>query len=391
MNLVIKKSLIVLIPFFLLAIMLIIGLKLNLIFNKIDQNPNYKKDITILKKLNNSYNQVFIDDYGKVTDDQSGYTTSEGQAYSMLRSLYTEDQQMFDKVYQWSKIHLQTRPNDKLFSWKYGLQNREYKVLDPQNATDADLDIAYALLRAGKKWKVETYKKEAIELINNIWSLRVVKHNNQFFLLPFNSNSYDGYEILNPSYFAPMYYKEFAKETDLTQNQQWLKLANDTYQQLQMIKENRILYPDWIKYNITKNKFETAQFFLNNSNSDNFSFDAIRIILRIGQDYQQNQDPNAHKILMTIANELNLILDTNEIKSSINKEGNSTLNYSTPSINAMSSIALNTLNSSNKDKIWTKEIINFTNFESGTFKIKMSYYDQNLIWFAYAYDLKVYK
>jgi endo-1,4-beta-D-glucanase Y len=349
---------------------------------KTNNNP------AMLRKLNDAYNAKFITPEGRVIDDQTGMTTSEGQSYSLLRSAITGNREMFDKVLNWTVKNLQVHPKDSLFAWKYGTYNGQTRVLEQESATDADLDIAYALILANNTWKDEKYLVQAKEIISDIYTNRVANHNGQLFLLPFTTTSREGFEILNPSYFSPMYYRIFAT-VDPTNN--WKQLTDDTYAVLNKINQNHVLYPDWIKYDIKSGQYSSASEYLKNSGSNNFSFDGIRVMLRVGQDYQKNNDSRALEILKKSSEVLNNQLNGNTLKTSIDPRGNAALPYETQSMNAMASIALNTMNSKNKSRIWKDLILNQTNYTTGVFKDNTNYYDQNMIWFAYAYNYEVFK
>ena len=347
---------------------------------------NNNKDL--LTKLNDSYNSKFVTTDGRVIDDQTGTTTSEGQSYSLLRSVMTNNRFMFDKVLKWTVDTLQIHPKDNLFAWKYGTFNGQTKVLDQESATDGDLDIAYALMLAKEKWNDDKYLVQAKEIINDIWENRVKVYNGQHFLLPFSSTAKQGFEILNPSYFSPMYYREFAK-VDPSHN--WKQLTDDTYAVLNKINQNHVLYPDWIKYDVKTGQYSSAADYLKNPLADNFSFDGIRVMLRIGQDYQKNNDSRSLAILKKSSEVLNNQLNGSTLKTSIDPRGNAALPYETQSMNAMASITMNLLNTNNKSKIWKDSILNSTDYKKGIFKDNTVYYDQNMIWFAYAYNFEMFK
>ncbi len=98
------------------------------------------------------YKYTFTDD-GRVMDpERSRITTSEGQSYAMLRALWTNDKEGFAQYWTWTKEHLQR--TDGLFSWKW-----DEHVIDDNTATDADVDIALALLLAGRQFANPSYEQ----------------------------------------------------------------------------------------------------------------------------------------------------------------------------------------------------------------------------------------
>jgi endoglucanase len=81
-----------------------------------------------------------------VRRDQGGDTVSEGQAYAMLLAVAAGDRARFDRVWDWT-LHNLGR-SDGLFSWHWA----GGRVVDQEPSSDADLDIAHALVLAGRRW-----------------------------------------------------------------------------------------------------------------------------------------------------------------------------------------------------------------------------------------------
>ena len=74
--------------------------------------------------------------------DQGGDTVSEGQAYGLLLAEVAGRDDLFGRIWQWTQDHLQLP--DGLFAWHADAAGH---ILDPGPASDADLLIAWALLR----------------------------------------------------------------------------------------------------------------------------------------------------------------------------------------------------------------------------------------------------
>ncbi len=77
-----------------------------------------------------------------VRPDQGGDTVSEGQAHGMLLAEVAADHAAFRRIWQWTRSHLQL--SNGLFAWHADAAG---KVVSQQPASDADLLIAWALLR----------------------------------------------------------------------------------------------------------------------------------------------------------------------------------------------------------------------------------------------------
>ena len=103
----------------------------------------------------NSYAAHFIDAQGRVIDPQGGgRTTSEGQSYAMFFALVNNDQARFERLLKWTQTNLaQGDLATHLPAWLWGkTKEGEWKILDPNPASDADVWIAYSLVEAGRLW-----------------------------------------------------------------------------------------------------------------------------------------------------------------------------------------------------------------------------------------------
>ena len=77
-----------------------------------------------------------------VRTDQGGDTVSEGQAYGLLLAEAAGNRRAFGQIWGWTRDHLQR--GDGLFAWHADAAG---SVVGQQPASDADLLIAWALLR----------------------------------------------------------------------------------------------------------------------------------------------------------------------------------------------------------------------------------------------------
>ncbi len=101
----------------------------------------------------------YVDSDGRVVRrDQGGDTVGEGQAYGMLMAAAIGDAQHFDSIWTWTQQNLR-RPDGLIsFLWQNG------RVIDPQAASDADLDASRALLLASCRFHRPEYRREAVAL-----------------------------------------------------------------------------------------------------------------------------------------------------------------------------------------------------------------------------------
>ncbi len=345
---------------------------------------------TRISKFNNlqllwsNYKKKYIDlDSGRAIDEQrNGVTTSEGQSYAMLQSMWMNDKIQFDKSWSWTKYNLQ-RKNDKLFSWEWGKKsNGNYGIITENGgenaAIDADIDIAYSLILANKKWNETKYLEEAREIIRDIWNLGVIQVSNGKFVLAANNleKQYNKSKIIvNPSYFAPYAFKLFAT---ITPELEWRRLAEDCYfilnqiSQIKVNQKNLILPPDWILVNTKNSEISSLP-----DKPYQYSYDAVRIPWRIAMDYYYNKNPEALDYLRKfdfLAEEWkkkNTIYPAYTSLGEIINNETSTLGYST----SLGYFKIH--HPSIADSIYQNKL------EPDIFKTK-SYYESNWFWFGLA-------
>ena len=99
--------------------------------------------------------------------DQGGDTVGEGQAYGMLMAAAIGDKKRFNLIWDWTQKNL-VRP-DGLISFLW--QNRH--IVDPQAASDADLDASRALLLAGCRFHQPAFKQQALRIGSAILRVEV--------------------------------------------------------------------------------------------------------------------------------------------------------------------------------------------------------------------------
>ncbi len=158
-----------------------------------------------------TYCHRFITSDGRVIDEaQHMVTHSEAQAYSMLLAAAYDDKATFDRLWQWTKTHLQQRPDDHLLSWLW--RQEEQRVLDANNATDADIVAAWALYRAARLWRNEAYREEAGEITASLAKLQRRTTFGEVLRPAAEGFPVDHGMVLNPSYWIFPAFAELARE-----------------------------------------------------------------------------------------------------------------------------------------------------------------------------------
>jgi endo-1,4-beta-D-glucanase Y len=150
-------------------------------------------------------------------------TVSEGIAYGMIIAVYMNDQTLFDGLwkyaqkYPWTYVPSGggTSVTTILMNWYITSAGKVGTATQSGDgaATDADEDMAWALIMADKQWGglgtqtlAKSYLDYAKLLLNDIWTYEIYQSK-----LPKNGSGWGDWNSLNISYFAPAYYRVFAK------------------------------------------------------------------------------------------------------------------------------------------------------------------------------------
>ena len=150
------------------------------------------------------YRQHFVSSDGRVVDNgNDGVSHSEGQGYGMLLATIARSQKDFETIWSWTDKHLFVRP-DALAAWKW--DPKSAAVSDKNNATDGDLLIAWALLRAAKMFKQPHYADRAKAIAEALGKSVVVKTAAGSILMPgvfgFGAKDQPDGPVVNLSYYV---------------------------------------------------------------------------------------------------------------------------------------------------------------------------------------------
>lgn len=318
------------------------------------------------------YKTNFMSQDGRIIDySRDSITTSEGQSYMLLRSLIMNDKPTFDLVFQWTKNNLQ-RP-DKLFSWSWGKTGQEYKILDENSASDADVDIAFALILACEKWNQNSYLDESLSIVRAIWDKETRRIDNYLVLMPGVEQTNSEKIEINPSYFSPYAFKLFHKYDDL---HDWSLLVDSSYHYLAKSSEatESGLFPDWFL-------IENNRIVLENSTRSDFSYDAIRVFPRVLWDYVNTGDKRALSVLKKSKIFINQWNNTKTLYT--NYQPNGKLRNKHEFIGAIALLVpvIDMFDKITAQEIYDEKLIPIIQNES-YWSSKNDYYGKNLTWFA---------
>ncbi|MBN1757010.1 MAG: hypothetical protein JW863_01750 [Chitinispirillaceae bacterium] len=208
--------------------------------------------------------------------DNAAQTVSEGIGYGMLIMVYMDNatnntKDKFDKLWKYYNSFLN---GNGLMNWKIdGFNN----VSGMNAATDAEVDVAVALLQANKQWGDQKYLDDARALIDKIWNHEV---NGNGYLKP--GDSWDTKK--NPSYFSTAALESFKQAG----SQDWGKVIGNSYSLIKKVQHQTTgLIPDWCQED--------------GSTGDGYHYDAARTPWRMAWGYLWYGHDDAKEICSKLA------------------------------------------------------------------------------------------
>ncbi|MES3025439.1 MAG: glycosyl hydrolase family 8 [Pseudomonadota bacterium] len=235
--------------------------------------------------------------------EENGETVSEGMGYGMLISVYIANagntgKADFDKLltYYKSKEKFNGTVGEGLMAWRIGSDGT---VLDPWIAPDGDLDAAYALLVADKKWGsggAVNYKAEAVKILNGLQAYVVYNRGTNPSNLIGGSDKPD---LASPENAATMtmssyamvgYMKQFKAVSDAARAAKWDDTLRASYKMFDYFYDKNpatALTPYTFLTQVGPNQY------LKPTKGYNFGPDACRVPWRVGIDYLWHGNANA--------------------------------------------------------------------------------------------------
>jgi len=234
---------------------------------------------------------------------KSSITVSEAHGYGMLISVLMADfdpsaHAVFDGMVHYFHDH-PAKSGAGLMAWNQikGCGNAR-EVAGDNSATDGDLDIAYALLLADRKWGSGgnlNYRKEALKVIAAI-DKHEIDADNRFVRIGDWVDDTDEIQyapVTRSSDFMVAHFKAFA---EVTGDRTWYAVQDETYSIINKVRSKyspqAALMPDFIVGLPTTPRPAGADF-LEGPNDGAYSWNASRYPWRIAVDYLLNDDQRA--------------------------------------------------------------------------------------------------
>jgi endo-1,4-beta-D-glucanase Y len=235
--------------------------------------------------------------------DEGGDTVSEGQGYGMLISVYMANasnsgKSDFDKMltYYKAKRRFLNSENTGLMSWRVGADG---VVIDPWVAPDGDIDAAFALLVADKKWGSgngnPNYLLEAQTILNGLQRFATYNRSSTASDLIANAEkeltwAEGDTSYTMSSYQVVSYMKQFANVSDATRAAQWRETMRASYKAYDYFYDTNpttALTPFTFLTKPGANQYKQSE------KGYNFGPDSCRVPWRVGLDFLWHGNANS--------------------------------------------------------------------------------------------------
>ncbi|WP_349516201.1 glycosyl hydrolase family 8 [Leuconostoc suionicum] len=297
-------------------------------------------------KLYHSWQSHYVKSFNEGTfvngsdEKDSQVALSESQGYGMLITMLAAKKNLatqadFNKFVAYYQQHTISKQN-RLMAWKQNKSNNNMQTLTKNNtdATDGDMDIAYALLMADQKWHSAgkyNYKKLATNIVNDLIKYNYNDENELLRVGNWAKDDEKYNNLIRTSDLIPSYFKTFY---ELTDDKRWQKTYLKSIRILEKLsgKNKTGLIPDFVSVtennvsNVAPNTFESE-------NDNKYAWNANRVPLRLAFATSNKELKNINKKILTFFNQ------QNSIKAVYNLDGSSPNDYSSMAFTAPIAVA----------------------------------------------------
>ncbi|HMV67467.1 MAG TPA: glycosyl hydrolase family 8 [Myxococcota bacterium] len=241
-----------------------------------------------------SYVHGYVQGDGRVIDQTMGaQSTSEGQAYAMLRAVWAGDREGFERLRTWTRDNLQGADADALPAWRWGARpDGTWGVLDTQPAADADLLISWSLLLAAERWDMPAWRAQALALARRVWDEETAELPVGRVLLPGPWARDMEPMWLNPSYFMPFVFRALAVHDP---DHDWAALTDSSYRLLERWLDAHPVPPDWLF--LDPRTGEDVNPPEGEEQRTDFGFEAVRVPWILAAELRWFDEPRARRLL----------------------------------------------------------------------------------------------
>jgi endoglucanase len=218
-----------------------------------------------------AWKAIHVSSAGRVIDRlQDNVSHSEGQGYALVVAAALGDREGFELMLDWTLANLAVR-DDALLAWRWHPAEGG-RVTDANNASDGDLFVAWALLRAAERFGAERYRGIARAIAADLVRLCLVPCPGEpdcLLLIP----GVEGFEmaegwVVNPAYYMLRALEELGAATGEAALGQ---CAADGTALIARLARSRPV-PDWVA--VTQAGFAPAA-----GKSPDFGYEAMRVPL----------------------------------------------------------------------------------------------------------------
>jgi endoglucanase len=339
----------------------------------------------LLQESWDAYRRRFIQEDGRVIDwEADGRSTSEGQAYAMLRSVLINDPKTFELTLSWAENNLKRKQAgqslDQLWAWKWGKRGNQWAVLDKNFASDADVDAITALILAARRWQRPDYLNLARAKLKDLWANATIQVGQRRYLLPGPVAAFrqSTTAILNPSYLAPYAFRLFA-QVDSTHD--WVSLIESSYF---VLTESTKLSPaglpsDWIALDLQTEAFQPVT--ASKTLTSVYGFDAYRVWWRVALDVLWFDAQQGRSFLQNHLSTFQSLWRSQQmIPARLSLAGEAIAPYEAVSHYGLLYLAFRLVNPAIAEEIYQQKLM--PQYSKGFWENESAYYTQNLVWFG---------
>ncbi|WP_234005645.1 glycosyl hydrolase family 8 [Lactobacillus sp. CBA3606] len=276
--------------------------------------------------LSGSNKQQFVK-----TNDSKGAlkTVSEAQGYGMLATILAaqqgaRNQATFNRLYHYYQAH-QISAKNPLMMWEQQQRNGQMNSVSTEqnSATDGDLDIAYALILADKKWG-STAKNNYRQAANQLLAAIQAHEMNPTTYLPRLGSwatGTDSANLVRTSDLMTTHFKLFATFTKATF---WQHAATNSQRAIAKLSARTTtgLFPDMIT--ISGANLTMTAVTSNHAEDNQYAYNACRVPWRLAATYATDHDAISKQALQKM---LTFFANQSQIKAVYQLDGTVVGNY----------------------------------------------------------------